>query len=45
MGQSHGVILKEVSAFRRCSLIEVVLYNYRKKFTARDSFIMSFHCA
>ena len=26
MGQSSGVLLKEVSAFRRCPLIEVSLY-------------------
>ena len=25
MGQSNGVLLKEVSAFRRCPLIEVFL--------------------
>ena len=28
MGQRRGVLLKEVSAFRRCPLIEVSLYLY-----------------
>ena len=26
MGQGNGVLLKEVSAFQRCPLIEVLLY-------------------
>ena len=30
MGQSSGVLLKEVDAFQRCLLIEVPLYTYAK---------------
>ena len=30
MGQSNGVLLKEVAAFQRCSLTEVSLYSYRE---------------
>ena len=28
MGQSNGVLFKEVSAFQRCSLIEISLCTY-----------------
>ena len=31
MGQSSGVLFKEVSAFQRCPIIEVLLYIYVKK--------------
>ena len=33
MGQSSGVLLKEVSAFQRCPLIEVPLLQYSILFT------------
>ena len=43
MGQSNGVLLKEVAAFRRCPLIEVSLYTHTNAclFVVMSKFIYS----
>ena len=35
MGQNNGVLFKEVSAFRKCPLIEVPLYAYLRTYAVQ----------